>query len=147
LLRTDALSTSRIEYTTVSRRDLSAHSWWLPSNSVELGAKPLDRRAAGEIEEVRAEFNCDSPPNSSKAWPSINSFVSAFTPLRRADDTYHVGLATAEIVQHQGDAVGPLLQRRQRAGRHSSVIDPLSITSSIATPPVGCASLSNLRRH
>ena len=51
---------SRIEYTTVSRRDPLGDTWWLRSTPSSFAPEPLNGRAAGEVEEMRTEFDCDT---------------------------------------------------------------------------------------
>ena len=82
-------SMSRIEYTTVSRRDPSGSTWWLRSMPSSLA--PSRSIAARLVKLKKCVRNSTATqPNSSNAWPSINSLVSLLTPLRRADATYQV---------------------------------------------------------
>ena len=65
--------------------------------------------------------NCEVVPEL----PSIQGWIEAMTSLGRLIFFDQPGtgapdprLAASEIIEHRGDAVGPLLQRRQRARRY-----------------------------
>src|ERR1700719_1176832 len=72
---------SRIEYTTVSRREPSGSTWWLRSTPSSLA--PSRSIAARLVKLKKCVRNSTATQlNSSKAWPSISSFASLLTPLR-----------------------------------------------------------------
>ena len=51
---------SRIEYTTVSRREPSGSNWWLRSIPSSLAPSRSIAARLVEVEEVGAEFDCDA---------------------------------------------------------------------------------------